>query len=62
MGDTLKKTPMESLGKDMTYLYEKGTNNQTLSRHQSRSRDQSPMRSRSTSSDKIIDDRDRDQL
>lgn len=55
--DTLRKTPVESLRKDMTYLYKKGPN-QTPSR-QSRSRDRSQTHSRSVSSDKeMIDERD----
>ncbi|XP_020290554.1 serine/arginine-rich splicing factor 6-like [Pseudomyrmex gracilis] len=59
--DTLRKTPMETLREDMTYLYNKDTKNhklQTPSRHQSRdrSRNRSQTRSRSTSSEKMGDD------
>ncbi|XP_070155712.1 luc7-like protein 3 [Polyergus mexicanus] len=60
--DTLRKTPMESLRKDMTYSYKTGTDNKTPSRQQSRSRDRSQTRSQSSSSDKeMIDDRNHDQ-
>ncbi|CAL1686147.1 unnamed protein product [Lasius platythorax] len=61
--DTLRKTPMESLRKDLTYSYKKSIDNKTPSRQQSRSRDRSQTRSQSSFSDKeMIDDRDRDQL
>ncbi|KAH0954688.1 hypothetical protein HN011_005947 [Eciton burchellii] len=56
--DTLRKSPMTSLRKGMTYLY-KG-NQSPESRQLSRSRERSQTRSRSTSSEKEMDDRDRD--
>jgi hypothetical protein len=54
----LRKSPMTSLRKGMTYLY-KG-NQSPESRQLSRSRERSQTRSRSTSSEKEMDDRDRD--
>ncbi|XP_072749421.1 uncharacterized protein [Anoplolepis gracilipes] len=61
--DTLRKTPMESLRKDMTYSYKNSLDNKTPSRQQSRSRERSQTRSQSSCSDKeMIDDRNHDQL
>lgn len=62
MEDTLRKSPIQSLQEDITYLYKKGTK-KTPSSHSNCSHKQIQMHSRSISSDKeMIDNRrDRDQ-